>query len=298
MMSGFPPSNYEDVLVEYLEVCAPEEQEQLQSKDLLDVSFKSDGSTCDSDSGRGSCDSHTLLTEKCGEAGEDRKEKDQRRAEAGLQAAAGWSGDALAGSRDSVISPATSSGRVKTWPSVFSSSPHSRPSDLLDREGSLAGARQRYPSDNLFPAAAAPSYISHPGQPAPLRPEFAKQAGGLRPHTLARHQLQAHSDVDVSCVPAEARRTDGEPFPQTDAQAGRCYSKVKGVDGGNVLLLQREETQERSSQPREAGGAKGGCGTYSTVSLAKSPASAAAEEIILTTSGYVDTATVCMLPSC
>lgn len=304
MMSGFPPCNYEDVLVEYLEVCAPEEQEQeqLQSKDLLDVSFKSDGSTCDSDSGRGSCDSHTLLTEKCGEAGEDRKEKDQRRAEAGLQAAAGWSGDALAGSRDSVISPAISSGRVKTWPSVFSSSPRSRPSDLLDREGSLVGARPRYPSDNLFPPAAAPSYISHPGQPAPLRPEFGKQARGLRPHTLARHQLLAHSDVDVSCVSADhaegRRRTDGELLPQTDAQAGRCYSKVKGVDGGNVLLLQREEAQERSSQQREAGGAKGGCGTYSTVSLAKSPASAAAEEIILTTSGYVDTATVCMLPSC
>lgn len=299
MMSGFPPSNYEDILVEYLEVCAPKEQEQLQSKDLLDVSFKSEGSTCDSDSGRGSCDSHTLLTEKCGEANEERMEKDQRRAETGLQTPADWTGDALAGSQESVISPAISSGRVKTWPSVFSSLPQSA-SDLLDQEGSLVGARQHYPSDNLFPPAAAPSYISHPGQPALLRPEFTKQARGLRPQTLARHQLQSHSNVDVSCVSADHAdaRMDGELFPQTDTQAGRCYSKVKGVDGGNVLLLQREETQERSSQQRETGGAKGGCGTYSTVSLAKSPASATTEEIILTTSGYVDTATVCMLPSC
>lgn len=299
MMSGFPPSNYEDILVEYLEVCAPKEQEQLQSKDLLDVSFKSEGSTCDSDSGRGSCDSHTLLTEKCGEANEERMEKDQRRAETGLQTPADWTGDALAGSQESVISPAISSGRVKTWPSVFSSLPQSA-SDLLDQEGSLVGARQHYPSDNLFPPAAAPSYISHPGQPALLRPEFTKQARGLRPQTLARHQLQSHSNVDVSCVSADHAdaRMDGELFPQTDTQAGRCYSKVKGVDGGNVLLLQREETQERSSQQRETDGAKGGCGTYSTVSLAKSPASATTEEIILTTSGYVDTATVCMLPSC
>lgn len=299
MMSGFPPSSYEDVLVEYLEVCAPKEQEQLQSKDLLDVSFKSEGSTCDSDSGRGSCDSHTLLTEKCGEASEERKEKDQRtrRAETGLQTPADWTGDALAGSQESVVSPAISSGRVKTWPSVFSSSPQSA-SDLLDQEGSLVGARQHYPSDNLFPPAAAPSYISHPGQPALLRPEFPKQARGLRPQTPACRQLQSRSNVDVSCVSAEARRTDGELFPQTDAQVGRCYSKVKGVDGGNVLLLQREETQERCSQQRETDGAKGGCGTYSTISLAKSPASATTEEIILTTSGYVDTATVCMLPSC
>lgn len=288
MVSGFPPSTYEDILVEYLEVCVPKEQQQLlQSKDLLDVSFKSEGSTCDSDSGRGSCDSHTLLTDKCAEANEEKKEKDRRRAEMGHQTQTDWTGEALVGSHESVISPLISGGRVKTWPSLFSSSPQSA-SDLLEQQGSLVMARQHYPSDNLFPPASAPSYISHPSQP-----DFTaskKQARGLHP------QLQSHSNVDISCISADhadAQRMDSELLLHT----GRYYSRVKGVDRGNVLLLQREESQECSNQQQERR-VKGGCSTYSTVSVAKSPASATTEEIILTTSGYVDTATVCMLPSC
>lgn len=324
MVSNFPPSSYEDILVEYLEVCAPKEQEKLQSKDLLDVSFKSEGSTCDSDSGRGSCDSHTLLTDKCGEANEEKKEKDQRRAEMGAQRQADWTGGVLASSHQSVISPVISSGRVKTWPSVFSSSPQ-KASDLLEQQRSLVMARQHYPSDNLFPPASAPSYVTHPSH-GTLSPEFTtnKQPCGLHPQTLACRQLQSHSDVDISCVgvkrapvgpatpalgPADhshAQRVNGELLLQTVTpggadgcpQMGRYYSKVKCVDGRNMLLLQREDSEECSNQQQETDGVKGGCSTYSTVTVTKNPASAITEEIILTTSGYVDTATVCMLPSC
>lgn len=320
MVSNFPPSKFEDIQVEYLEVCAPKEQEQLQRKDLLDVSFKSEGSTCDSDSGRGSCDSHTLLTDKCGEANEEKKEKDQRRVDMGAQRQTDWTEEALASSHESVSSPVISSGRVKTWPSVFSSSPQNA-SDLLGQQSSLVMARQHYPSDNLFPPGSAPSYVSHPSHDA-LRPEL-KQPCGLHPHTLACRQLQAHSNVDISCtgvkyVPAglasaalgpadnaDAQRVNSELLLQTDMsggadscpQTGRYYSKVKGVDRGNMLLLQREETEECSNQQQETDGVKGGCYAYSTVTVTKSPASAITEEIILTTSGYVDTASVCMLPS-
>lgn len=318
MVSDFPPSNYEDILVEYLEVWVPKEQEQLQSKDFLDVSFKSEGSTCDSDSGRGSCDSHTLLTEKCGEANEEKKEADQRRVEMGAER--------QVDSQESVISPVISSGRVKTWPSLFSSSAQNA-SDLQEHQSSLVLARQHYPSDNLFPPASAPSYVSHPSHGA-LRPEFTaskKQPCGLHPHTLECRQLQSHSNVDISCIgikrasaapapavlgPADnavAQRVNSELLLQAGAadaadgcpQMGRYYSKVKGVDRGNLLLLQGEESEERSSsQQQEADGVKGGCHTYSTVTVTKSPASAVTEEVILTTSGYVDTATMCMLPSC
>lgn len=325
MVSDFPLSNYEDILVEYLEVCVPKEQEQLQSKDFLDVSFKSEGSTCDSDSGRGSCDSHTLLTDKCGEANKEKKEKDQRRVEMGEERQMDWTEEALSSSQESVISPVLSSGRVKTWPSVFSSSPQNT-SHLLEQQSALVLARQHYPSDNLFPPGSAPSYVSHPSHGA-LRPEFTaskKLPCGLHPQTLACLQLQSHSNVDISCIgvkrapaglasaalgPADnaaAQRVNSELLLQAGTpgaadgcpQMGRYYSKVKGVDRGNLLLLQRQETEERSSQPQEADGVKGGCYTYSTVTVTKSPASAITEEIILTTSGYVDTATMCMLPSC
>uniref|UniRef100_H3C7D3 Prolactin receptor n=2 Tax=Tetraodon nigroviridis TaxID=99883 RepID=H3C7D3_TETNG len=311
VVSDFPPANYEDILVEYLEVCAPKEQEQLQSKDFLDVSFKSEGSTCDSDSGRGSYDSHTLLTDKCREMNEEKKEKDQRRGQMGVQRQTDWTEEALASSQKSVISPVISSGRVKTWPSVFSSS--SSP-----QNASLLMARQHYPSDNL---SSAHSYVTHPSHAA-LSLEFTaskKQLSGLHPQTPACRQLQFHSNEDISCIgvkcapaalasaalgPADALRVQGELLPQTDAsgsangclQMGRYYSKVKGVDRGNVLLLQREESGECSDQQQETDRVKGGCYPYSTATVTKNPTSASTEEIILTTSGYVDTATICMLP--
>lgn len=276
MVSDFPPSprsDFEDILVEYLEVCIPKEQEQLEGKDLLDVSFKSEGSASDSDSGRGSCDSHTLLTDKCGEAKEDTKE--EGRAETG--------DEALAGSCDSMSSPGVCNGRVKTWPSVFSSSPQNG-TDMLDRQRSLVMARHHYPSDNLLPPGSAASYVAHPGH------------GALRPAVSARGQLHSRSDVDISSI--GIKRAPGELLPQTDPsaadgcpQVGRYYSKVKGVDRGNLLLLQREENDKSGNDA-----AKGGCSTHPAATATKAPASTVGEEITLT-SGYVDTATICMLNS-
>ncbi|KAF3849198.1 hypothetical protein F7725_015695 [Dissostichus mawsoni] len=77
VVPNFPPaseSKYEEMLVVYLEVYVLEEQELMleESKDLLDGCLKSENSRSDSDSGRGSCDSHTLLMDKCGETKEER----------------------------------------------------------------------------------------------------------------------------------------------------------------------------------------------------------------------------------
>ncbi|XP_061656493.1 prolactin receptor a isoform X2 [Syngnathoides biaculeatus] len=78
VVSDFPAmsslSEGEDLLVEYLEVYNPEGHEAALEgvKDLdLSTGFKLESSACDSDSGRGSCDSHTLLIEKCGRPKED-----------------------------------------------------------------------------------------------------------------------------------------------------------------------------------------------------------------------------------
>lgn len=322
MVSDFPlsaPSNYDDILVEYLEVCIPKEQEQLESKDLLDVSFKSECSTSDSDSGRGSCDSHTLLTDKCGAAKEELMDEDQRRAEMGAERQKmAWNEEMMASCQENMAGPGICNGRVKTWPSVFGT-------DLLKQQRSLVMARQHYPSDNLFPPGSEPSYINHPS-PDTLRPEFPtnkKHPCVLHPQMLSCRKLPSHSNVDVSSIglkrapagltsaslePAnnvDAQRVTSELLLHTDepgdadgsVQMGKYYSKVKGVDRGNMLLLQREETEEYSNQQRHPDGAKGGCPTYSTVTVTKDPASAIREETILTTSGYVDTSTMCMLPS-
>lgn len=320
MVSDFPlsaPSNYDDILVEYLEVCIPKEQEQLESKDLLDVCFKSECSTSDSDSGRGSCDSHTLLTDKCGAAKEELMDEDQRSAEMGAERQKmAWNEKMMANCHENMAGPAICNGRVKTWPSVFSSLPQNG-MDLLEQQRSLVTARQHYPSDNLFPPGSAPSYVHHPS-PGALRPEFTtntKHPCVLHPQMLSCRKLQSHSNVDISSLtsaalePAnnvDAQRVTSELLLHTDepgdadssAQMGKYYSKVKGVDRGNMLLLQREETEEYSNQQRHLDGAKGGCcHTYSTVTVTKDPASAIRGETILTASGYVDTSTMCMLPS-
>ncbi|KAJ8286636.1 hypothetical protein GJAV_G00041400 [Gymnothorax javanicus] len=68
VVMGFPPtSDYEDLLVEYFEVYDVEQELGLDKKDRQEGNLKSKGSS-DSDSGRGSCDSQTLLMEKCGES--------------------------------------------------------------------------------------------------------------------------------------------------------------------------------------------------------------------------------------
>ncbi|XP_077398447.1 prolactin receptor a [Vanacampus margaritifer] len=117
-MSEFPPmsssSNRDDLLVEYLEVHIPEELEAMleASKDLdsADGGFKSESSTSDSDSGRGSCDSRTLLMEKCGRP----KEHEDSTGEAEPE--------------DWEVARVDAGGR--TWPSVFTGPSHLlRPSE-------------------------------------------------------------------------------------------------------------------------------------------------------------------------
>lgn len=120
--TDFPPksSNYEDLLVEYLEVYIPEEQELMLEKSMdLDVGcLKCEGSASDSDSGRGSCDSHTLLMHKC----DGVKEEEERQAKEARRHQKDWKEEASTYAHVDV-SPDMSSGRVKTWPSVFSPLP-------------------------------------------------------------------------------------------------------------------------------------------------------------------------------
>lgn len=313
VVSGFPPtssSDYEDLLVEYLEVYVSKDQEQAEGKLLINGCLKCESATSDSDSGRGSCDSHTLLMDKCGQTGRER---------AGVESHKSWEEGPLAYADVEMVSPDVSSSRVKTWPSVFSPVPQYS-CNLLEQQQqrSLEPAKQHYLSDSLFLPGSYPSYLSQPGsgsKEAQLLPSYwefsssSRQPHLLHPHAQACRQLQAHSDVDISSIgryeaaavalsPPAAQEEElvtlrkmgsGPGMPHGDD-----YSKVKGVEKDNVLLLQREGTEDSHSHWQEEGGVKDH--RCASSAATKKPgayihsSAAALGEAIHAANGYVDTA--------
>lgn len=341
MVSDFPPStssNYEDLLVEYLQVYIPEERELMlsESKDLHDGCLKSDSSSSDNDSGHGSCDSHTLLMDKCGETkqGGERQTDEERMGMEVQRHQNDWKKEGLP------FGPDMSSGRVKTWPSVFSPLPQYN-SSPLNQQSSLEMTKQHYLSDSLFPSGSTSPYLSKPGDSTKeaLGPSYLdfclsdKQQHLLHPQMQVQQQLQAHSDVNISRIghkqapsglhsPAlrsaeyvEVQRVNEEDMVllqpvlsgrgriegSAQMSQGDDYSKVKGVDRDNMLLLQRDVTQEDGCDQQEANGVRGNCCTSSTATITQKPTGCVhtviplQDKTITAANGYVDTATMCTL---
>lgn len=296
--------------MEYLEVYISKDQEQDKEKLLINGCLKCESATSDSDSGRGSCDSHTLLMDKFNQTGRER---------AGAESHKGWEEGPLAYADVEMVSPDVSSGRVKTWPSVFSPVPQYS-SNLLEQQQqhSLEVARQHYLSDSLFQPSSHASHLSQPGSGSKetqlLQSYWEFNSSGRQPHLLHAHmqgcrQLQAHSDVDISSI-GRYEATVGTPPPPAaqeeelialgkagcspDMPQGDDYSKVKGVDKGNVLLLQREGTENSHSQWAEEGTSKDSCCVSSAAT--KKPAAyihsseIAKMEALVAADGYVDAA--------
>lgn len=340
VVSDFPPStssNYEDLLVEYLQVYIPEERELMlnEGKNLHDGFLKSDSSSSDNDSGHGSCDSHTLLMDKCGETkqGEERQTDEERMGMEVQRHQKDWKKEGLP------FGPDMSSGRVKTWPSVFSPLPQYN-SSPLNQQSSLEMTKQHYLSDSLFPSGSTSPYLTKPGDNTKeaLGPSYLdfclsdKQQHLLHPQMQVQQQLQAHSDVNISRIGlkqapsglhspvlrsaeyVEVQRVNEEDMVllqpvlsghdriegSTQMSQGEDYSKVKAVDRDNMLLLQRDMTQEDGCDQREPSGVRGNCCTSSTATATQKPGCVhtvipVQHKTIPAANGYVDTATMCTL---
>ncbi|XP_044029543.1 prolactin receptor a [Siniperca chuatsi] len=353
VVSDFPPttsSNYEDLLVEYLEVYVPEEQELMleESKDLHDSCLKSESSTSDSDSGRGSCDSHVLLMDKCGEAKEEERRTDQESSRMGTEVQRhqkDWEEEeVLTYTHEDMVSPDMSSGRVKTWPSVFSPLPQYS-SSPQDQRSSLEMAKQHCLSDSLLPPGSTSSYLAQPGHSTKEALglsywEFClsnKQPHLLHPQLQALRQLQTHSDVNITSIghkqaPAGLQSPALQPTEYVEVQRvneedmvllqpvvsgrvriescpqmsqGEYYSKVKGVDSDNMLLLQREvmEGERCPCEDLETNGVTENCYRSSTVTTTQKPTACSytampvQDEMVLAVNGYVDTTAMFTLPT-
>lgn len=329
VVSDFPPttSNYEDLLVEYLEVYMPEQQELMVDKGKdHDGCLKSIGSASDSDSGRGSCDSDNLLMDKSGAPKEEQQQQNQEGDQIGKETQGpkeAWEKEAMPCANEDVVSPDASSEKVKTWPSVFSPV---TPYSPLDPHNSLEMHKQHCLSNTQFPPGSPSSdhYIKEALQSSYW--EVCFNNNQPYPQTEVHPQLQAHSDRNISAVNdrnaptglllptrmteyVEVQRVNEEnkvllhPIPSGHSCEKACpwvgqrddYSKVKGVDSDNGLLLQREVVEEESM---EMAGAAESCYTSSIAfttpkQTACSPvALPVQDERVLAVSGYVDTATV------
>ncbi|KAM8827482.1 prolactin receptor a [Spinachia spinachia] len=239
VVPDYPPStssHYDDLLVDYLEVYVPTEKEQVleESKDLLDGRLKSDSSTSDTDSGRGSCDSHTLLVDK--EAKEEERQADrqcgQMRTEL-QKRLKDWEEEALTYAHLDMVSQDMSGGRVNTWPSVYSPLPR-RSSGPPDQQRPLQVAKQHSLSTSSFLAQRG-----HGAREALGEGYWDVCTGGERHHVLkaktpAPRELRASSDVDVSGAGLQrAPACPRSPAPPTSE-----YVEVQTVGKKDVVLLQ------------------------------------------------------------
>ncbi|KAJ0013036.1 hypothetical protein NQD34_017370 [Periophthalmus magnuspinnatus] len=241
MIPEYPPSsssNDDDLLVEYLEVFVTGEQDisMEEGKEIQDHYCKSESSTCDSDSGHGSCDSHTLLIDKCKETSKDELNSNCEDASEIIELEISQNNqDEKTLSYDG--RPDTCNGRVKTWPSVFTPLPQYTLS-AIPQKSSLEIVKQHCLSDTLFPPGSMSSNLVNQNESfGPSYWEFSLNSKQLpQIHSQSSKHLQAYSDINIS-------KKDNEI---TTLFKSTQYVEVKNVNNKDMVLLQPVESGSQS----------------------------------------------------
>ncbi|KTF77921.1 hypothetical protein cypCar_00032574 [Cyprinus carpio] len=228
-------------------------------KDLSEDCMKSK-SPSDIDSGRGSCDSHTLLLEKCMDGREGSGSNQHQYSQHGETR---WASTESSESQDPEPgSPESANGRGKTWPVVFPS-----PQPQPHHHYPVGAAKPAYHSvpeilNHLSPHAMSSNYhqLNHQDILQQER-RFSKPA--------CRHsQSYNQFNLDGIDTPApgvapspsleyvEVQRVNPENMlllrplsdPNREPEGSDCtredYSKVKEVTSNNILLLQRDMSHQ------------------------------------------------------
>lgn len=285
VIPGFPPpSDYEDLLIEYLEVYENGDSELiLDGKDPQD-GWRTSKSPLDNDSGRGSCDSHTLLVDKCGGMRDDTSLESPRQK----------SVITTVGSLFSTVSEFNTAARKDNpsgkWPmlkshsqsvpDVFVSPPtsplqeHTKPSDSNAsstlHQLSIKGVDGK--GDSPGPTTRNMEYVEV---------QKVNQQNVLLLTPLAEHSLDSHN---TTC-----------PLDLADED----YSKVKGVTSDNVLLLQQRTANRSHADNQEREEQEEPCLHTQQVHYGKRGGSSAPvlpRGMQLTSGGYVDTTVI--MPTC
>ncbi|KAM8871868.1 prolactin receptor a [Synchiropus picturatus] len=308
VVCDFPPttlSHYDELVVEYLEVDVPKEQELIAETTKCPHGGrpKSDDPS-DSDSGHGSCDSHTLLMDKCEGT---RRELNQDEGIRGMEQEKGWDENLFAD--DGTASPDMSSGRVKTWPSVFSPTPLS---------STLEMSKQHSLSDSLLQpgvASSVPSIVCQSTQEGPEYWHFCSEShkqfhqthgdasitsricprlispDAELPTPMAKEayvEVQRVMEENVVLLQPVERDFSGRQCPLEALE--KDYSKVKRVDGEHVLLLQTSLTGEDVHMSLSLNEAADNLTRKSAASACTTLPSQ--EKGAVAASGYVDAATM------
>ncbi|XP_019738461.1 prolactin receptor a isoform X1 [Hippocampus comes] len=218
-MSWSSSSNSEDLLVELLEVYIPEERENMlgASKDLGGGSFKLESSTSDSDSGRGSCDSRTLLIEKCGRPKEHEDSAEERVEREDWEDARVDTGG-------------------RTWPSVFPGLPDRPQRSLSDGLSQVLGPSEGQVCKQIKARSDINIAVSgHKESPARWSVEYVG--------------VQTVVNDDMVILQPWGSREGCTPLHSLQE---RDYSQVKQVGSDDTLLL-LQKVSEGTADGREAG---------------------------------------------
>ncbi|XP_033891773.3 prolactin receptor-like isoform X1 [Acipenser ruthenus] len=291
---GFPPtSDCEDLMVEFLEVDDSDEQKLVmnEGEDDLEGRVKSSGNDVDKDSGRGSCDSHTLLLEVSNSSTKTYAQvggNSNNKGSVKLSRKSSTNGK--------LLSFETAGEKTNTWPTANSPFLLARQSSCyniskIHREASSLGNKaDMHGNTSSTQSKSKECRELHSTVSGDQETWFAdeKHAPLLPFKSVEYVEVQKLNQQSMLILKP---KTEGHKSVPPEF-IGQEYTKVSGVVSDRVLLLLRDTGAQGSSNTQEGENQAVHPSLQCQVGkmVGTFPASPAPEGMQLAASGYVDTA--------